>query len=158
MSANMTQGEKSHQGGLPRPTLIGAACLVLLSLGAVAFGRATDIGVSHMEARNVVATRDVNFMDRSDGGVDVIDAVSGQPIDVVQPGTNGFLRGTLRGLARQRRLSDIGAEPPFRLTRWSDGTFSLEDRGTGQRIALEAFGPTNAAVFARLLTLRGTTP
>ena len=73
MSANMTQGEKSHQGGLPRPTLIGAACLVLLSLGAVAFGRATDIGVSHMAASNVVATRDVNFMDRSDGGVDVID-------------------------------------------------------------------------------------
>ena len=29
-------------------------------------------------------------MDRSDGGVDVIDAVSGRPIDVVQPGTNGF--------------------------------------------------------------------
>ena len=62
MSANMTQGEKSHQGGLPCPTLIGAACLVLLSLGAVAFGRATDIGVSHMAASNVVATRDVNFM------------------------------------------------------------------------------------------------
>ena len=56
MSENIIQGDKPHQGGLPRPTLIGAACLVLLSLGAVVFGRATDIGVSHMAGGNVVAT------------------------------------------------------------------------------------------------------
>jgi putative photosynthetic complex assembly protein len=67
-------------------------------------------------------------------------------------GTNGFVRGVLRGLARERRLNDVGAQPPFQLTRWSDGRLSLDDPATGRRIDLVAFGPTNAGAFAQLLT------
>ena len=70
---------------------------------------------------------------------------------VLAPGTNGFARGVLRGLARERRRSDIGMEPPFRLARWSDGRLTLEDPTTGRRIELGAFGPTNAEVFAALM-------
>jgi len=109
-----------------------------------------------MAERNVVATRDVNFMDRSDGGVDVIDAVSGQPIDIVQPGTNGFLRGTLRGLARERKRQGFGPEIPFTLSGRADGRLTLQDPATGRRVDLDSFGPTNSLVFARLL-VRNTT-
>ena len=35
----------------------------------------------------------------------------------------------------------------------ADGRLTLADPATGARIDLEAFGPTNAGVFARLLTL-----
>ena len=70
---------------------------------------------------------------------------------MLPPGTNGFIRGVLRGLARDRKLQRIGTEPPFRLTRWVDGRLSLDDPATGRRIELGAFGPTNAAAFAGLL-------
>ena len=37
-------------------------------------------------------------------------------------------------------------------TRWADGRLSLQDEATGRSIDLGAFGPTNAAVFAHLMT------
>jgi putative photosynthetic complex assembly protein len=77
------------------------------------------------------------------------------PISVIAPGTNGFLRATMRGLARQRLREDEGADTPFRLTEWADGRLTLEDPATGRRIEMEAFGETNEAVFARLLTASG---
>jgi putative photosynthetic complex assembly protein len=70
----------------------------------------------------------------------------------VATGQNGFLRGVLRGFARTRRADGIGAEAPFRLTAWADGRLTLSDPSTGRRADLEAFGPTNEAVFAKFLT------
>ena len=58
----------------------------------------------------------------------------------------------MRGLVRDRKRQDLGAEAPFRLTRWADGRLSLQDEATGRSIDLGAFGPTNAAVFAHLMT------
>jgi putative photosynthetic complex assembly protein len=46
-------------------------------------------------------------------------------------------------------------DTPFRLTDWTDGRLTLEDRSTGRSVELRAFGATNAAAFARLLTARG---
>ena len=78
---------------------------------------------------------------------------------VVAPGTNGFLRGVLRGLARERKLERSAIEPPFRLTRWADGRLSLEDPATGRRIDdLEAFGPTNDGGLRAAADREGTTP
>ena len=79
-------------------------------------------------------------------------------IHVIAPGTNGFIRATMRGLTRERIRSGVGAEPPFLLTHWSDGTISLEDKTTGRRIGLDAFGPTNSAAFAQLFTSRRALP
>ena len=62
----------------------------------------------------------------------------------------------MRGMARERHREDIGAQTPFTLTRWTDGTVSLQDRATGRTINLDAFGPTNAEAFARLFNDRET--
>ena len=70
-------------------------------------------------------------------------------------GANGFLRGTLRGLARERKRQGVGAEQPFRLIGRADGRLTLEDPATGRRVDLESFGPTNAAVFAQMLMAKG---
>ena len=67
-------------------------------------------------------------------------------------GENGFFRGALRGLARERRRAGLGSEQPFQLIGRADGRLTLTDPATGQRIDLESFGPTNAAVFARFMT------
>ena len=82
----------------------------------------------------------------------VIDAASGRLLERVQ-GEQGFLRGSLRALARERRMREVGALPPFELAARADGRLTLTDPATGARLDLESFGPTNAAVFARLLTL-----
>jgi putative photosynthetic complex assembly protein len=62
----------------------------------------------------------------------------------------------MRGLARERKLGDIGARPPFRLTRYAGGEITLTDTSTGKRIDLGAFGSTNTEAFARLLKLRSS--
>ena len=61
----------------------------------------------------------------------------------------------LRGLARERKLGDIGSQPPFRLTRFVNGQITLTDTSTGKQIDLDAFGSANTEAFARLMKLRG---
>lgn len=135
----------------PRAALIGAAALMVLSIGMAALGRLTDIGTTRMPAAAAVQERQVRFEDQRDGGIAVIDAQAHQRIALLAPGTNGFLRGVLRSLVRERRRSDIGAQTPFVLTRWADGRLSISDPTIGRQINLEVFGPTNARVFAQLL-------
>jgi len=136
----------------PRAPLIGAGALVAFSLVAAITGRMTG---SHAIAvsETAVAVRDLRFEDRADGAVVVSDADDDRTVKVVT-GQNGFLRGTLRGLARTRKSEGIGPAAPFRLAAWSDGRLTLDDPSTGRHVELEAFGPTNTAVFGRLLDLR----
>ena len=133
---------------VPRSKLFGAFALVAIALAGVAVGRANHMGAPIQSGR-VVLQRDLVFEDRSDGAV-LARAADGLIIDVFE-GENGFLRGTLRGLARARRLDRLGRDLPFRLARWSDGRLTLDDPADGRRVELLAFGPTNAGVFARLL-------
>jgi putative photosynthetic complex assembly protein len=136
----------------PRGALLGAAALMTLAIVAAGAARLTGFGTSHIPYGIPVESRDLRFVDRSDGAVVISEADTGRVVNVAPPGTNGFLRSTMRGLARDRKRQDLGAEAPFRLTRWADGRLSLQDEATGRSIDLGAFGPTNAAVFALLMT------
>lgn len=146
--------EAIHIRPFPRGALIAAAGLIVMSIVAAGAGRLSGIGVTRMPAAIPVQSRTLHFADRNDGAVEVTDA-DHRIVAVLPPGTNGFARGVMRGLARARKLEDVGQEPPFILTRWADGRLSLEDPSTKQDINLEAFGATNSAVFARLLTGEG---
>jgi putative photosynthetic complex assembly protein len=136
----------------PRGALLGAAALMTLTMVAAGTARLTGFGTSLAPDGTPVESRDLRFADRSDGAVVITEAKTGRVVDVASPGTNGFLRSTMRGLARDRKRQDLGAEAPFRLTRWADGRLSLQDEATGRSIDLGAFGATNAAVFAHLMT------
>ncbi|HOY36324.1 MAG TPA: photosynthetic complex assembly protein PuhC [Piscinibacter sp.] len=136
---------------LPRVPMLALAALVLISLISVAAVRWSGMSV-HTPDAPPVATRLLRFEDRPDGSIAVIDAASGRLLERVQ-GEQGFLRGSLRALARERRMREVGALPPFELAARADGRLTLTDPATGARLDLESFGPTNAAVFARLLTL-----
>ncbi len=143
---------------VPRGLLLGAAALVAFALVATAAVRVTGAGaarVPDVSAVSPTASVDLRFEDRPDGGVAVYDARGGEVVDVLPPGTNGFVRGVMRALARERRSHEVGAGPAVRLARWPDGRLSLEDPTTGRRIELVAFGPTNRDSFARLLNARG---
>lgn len=136
---------------LPRAPMLALAALVLISLISVAAVRWSGMSVHTPDAKPV-ATRLLRFEDRPDGSIAVIDAADGRLLERVQ-GEQGFLRGSLRALARERRMREVGALPPFELAARADGRLTLIDTATGARLDLESFGPTNAAVFARLLTL-----
>ena len=136
-----------------QPTLklpvTAAAALVLAALLGAGAVRLSGISISEPDAA-AVATRELRFVDRSDGSIDVFDARSQALVETVR-GEAGFVRGALRGLARERKRSGIGAEPPFTLVARADGRLTLIDPSTHRRVDLEAFGPTNSAEFARML-------
>ena len=153
MSQTELRGE-ARNPGVPRGLLGGAAALVAFAFLATGAARLTDIGTVHMPAAEPVETLMLRFVDQNDGGIAVVDAKDNSRIFTVEPGTNGFIRATLRGLARERRREGVGEGPPFQLTHWNDGTLSLEDATIGRRIGLDAFGPTNAQAFAQLFAAR----
>jgi putative photosynthetic complex assembly protein len=136
---------------VPLGALIGAAALIGFSLLAVTLAKVTGVGGSEVPPAAPVAIADLRFEDRADGAILVYDARGEALVAVVEPGEGGFVRGVLRALARERRGYDAGPEEPFRLARREDGRLTLEDPETGSLVDLRAFGPTNAASFARLL-------
>ncbi len=129
---------------------IMAACgLALSTIVLVGAFRLSGARITEPDAA-AVTTLQLRFLDRADGSIAVVDAGSDRVIEHIV-GQNGFVRGTLRGLARERRRQGIGAEPPFQLIARADGRLTLLDPSTGRRVDLESFGPTNSAEFARLL-------
>ncbi|MCU0870114.1 MAG: putative photosynthetic complex assembly protein PuhC [Burkholderiales bacterium] len=146
---------------IPRGALRVAGIVLVAIVVAVAAARLGGFD-THAPDAAPVAQRALRFLDRPDGGIAVVDAATGETLDVVQ-GEQGFLRGTLRGFARERRRLEQSAQQPLDLIARADGRLTLADPATGRRIDLESFGPTNAAVFARWLVpptalRRETTP
>jgi putative photosynthetic complex assembly protein len=144
---------------LPRGTLMLAGALVLFAFGATAIVRIAHIPPAASPAAlraeagtAAVASRRLRFIDRADGAVVIQDIGKGGIASVIEPGQQtGFIRGVMRGLARERRMHGIGDQPPFTLTLWRDGQLSLTDSATGRSIEMTAFGSSNRAAFAALL-------
>jgi putative photosynthetic complex assembly protein len=145
----------NEDGALPRAALLGAGFLVIGSLCLVSVARLTGYKPERPAPSVAVASYDLRFEDRPDGSVAVYNSAENRMVDFLPPGTNGFVRGVLRGLVRGRKAESIDATPPFRLTRWADGRLSLDDPSTGRHVDLEVFGPTNAAAFADILVASG---
>jgi putative photosynthetic complex assembly protein len=139
----------------PRAPLFALGGLVIATVLTVAAVRYTGVGIVHVPDAAAVEVREFRFEDRADGGITVTDAAGKQVVATVDPGTNGFLRGTMRGLARERMRQGVGPELPFRMVGRADGKLTLEDPGTGRRVDLGSFGPTNAAVFAQIMANHG---
>jgi putative photosynthetic complex assembly protein len=94
---------------------------------------------------------DLRFRDQADGSVRITRAVDDGLAGTVHPGEGGFIRGVMRGLARDRISRHIGEQPPFRLALSGTGQLTLFDTATGRLIDLESFGQGNRASFFDLL-------
>ena len=142
----------STPDNFPRWVLWATACLLAFTIGGVALVRITGNGPDQLAAATV-SERLLRFEDRAGGGVAVIDGTTGQLLTTIT-GEQGFLRGAVRALARDRIARKIGAEQPFNLISRTDGRLTLFDPVSGQRVDLDAFGPSNAGVFAPFLTMQ----
>lgn len=139
----------------PRWVLWTVGFLLLFSLVSVGLVRITGNGPDQLAAA-VLDERLLRFEDRSNGGVAVIDGSTGKLLTTMT-GEQGFLRGAVRALARERTSRKMGSEQPFQLISRTDGRLTLFDPATGQRIDLDSFGPTNAGVFASFLSMQPST-
>lgn len=104
----------------------------------------------------LVASRQLHFVDIKGGVVSVLDADGGDELLRLQTGEDGFMRSVMRGFARERRAQGLGPEVPFDLVLWEDGLVSLIDPATKRRVELSAFGKDNVAAFTRLLINNAT--
>jgi putative photosynthetic complex assembly protein len=142
-------GTALQPDSFPRWFLIAGGLLIAFVLTSVALVRITGNGPDQRAAAGV-AERHLRFLDRPDGGIAVIDARSGLQVALIE-GEQGFVRGALRTLARERKVRGAGAEQPFQLIARKDGGLTLYDPVSRQHVDLTAFGPTNAGNFAQLL-------
>jgi putative photosynthetic complex assembly protein len=154
MSTLNTPHWSQQKQGLSRPMAwIGVVLLAVL----VAVGLARWSGLDPRTPDAPVQwQRNLHFADSPGGDVTVQDADTRETVARFS-GEQGFLRSTLRALARERHRENIGPQAPFVLVGRTDGRLTLLDPSTGQRIDLEAFGPSNAAVFASLRQARPAT-
>ena len=138
-----------NPGDVPKPALVAAGFAVGLTIIAAAIGGKP----TQLPTANLVAARTLQFDDAPNGAVIVTDTDTHRRVAVLAPGTNGFIRASLRGLAHAGSHENQAApNHPFRIRAWSDGRLTLDDPSDKRRIDLEAFGETNYASFAILLT------
>jgi putative photosynthetic complex assembly protein len=142
----------------PRWTLMAAGVLIAVSIVGAGLARQARLNTPPEASAYAppLASRDLRFIDTEAGAVEVREADTGALVHQVEPGEGGFIRGVMRGMARDRRAHGVGEAPPFRLAEWPDGRLSLEDLATGKQIELSAFGADNRRAFHRLLATDGS--
>ena len=152
MTTPATSAKQVAPDTFPRWVLWSVGSLLLFTLVAIGLVRITGNGPDQLAAATLTE-RLLRFEDRPDGGVAVIDGVTGKLLTTVT-GEQGFLRGAIRALARDRTARKIGSEQPFKLISRTDGRLTLFDPVSCQRVDLESFGPSNAGVFAPFLAMQ----
>lgn len=135
----------------PTLPLTGAGALIVVALCAVASARVFEVGTTRLSHETPIEQRELRFADRADGAVAVHAAENDELIELMEPGTNGFIRIVMRGLARERQAKGFGQQQPFTLTRWADGRLTISDTTTARTIVLTGFGKDNVNAFAKLL-------
>lgn len=143
---------------VPREAIIAAGLLLALVVAmasAVSFGLIAPSGNPQLsrDAANVAPAqqRELLFADAADGSVMVTDAASGEEVLTIAYGESGFLRATVRGMAKSRLAAGGTPDQPFVLTRWDNGALSLSDPVSGRSRELIGFGENQSAAFDRLL-------
>ena len=137
--------------GTPWP-MLGIGVVLLLVLATVLVARLTGYNAAPESAPIAVESRALGFRDLPQGRIEIYHWDSGEVLQTLETGEGSFVRGVVRSLVRQRRgIADPSASP-FILERYANGQLALRDPATGEQINLVAFGPTNQAAFASLMS------
>ena len=134
---------------LPKHIALVLGLVMLLTLTLVAVVRYSGVDIRYADSPSQ-QVRLLHFSDLDNGDIGVVKAQDGSELARFS-GEQGFVRGALRAMARERKRRDIGPQQPFELHARTDGRLTLIDPATQMRLDLESFGPTNAGLFAQLL-------
>ena len=145
---------RKHDETIPRILVRAMFGLVVFSVIAVLIGQNTGMGLRLTPEAAPVEQRMLAFEDQLDGATVVLDHETGAKVALLPADGDGFVRGVLRGLTRDRALTRMEETNVYLLTAWDDGRLSIEDPATGQRFDLNSFGRDNLAAFARFLKSR----
>lgn len=145
MSQSISNKHLPGEHGLTGWIFVAFLCSVLLVVG---FLRNQGVMTPQDDAP-VSWQRSLRFEDRPNSDIAVLKAHSQIEVTRFQ-GEQGFVRGILRTLSRERMRRGIGSGPAFELIGHTDGRLTLMDPSTGARIDLESFGPVNMSSFAQL--------
>ncbi len=137
----------------PRTVVLALTGVLVVTLAAVAWARYTGLNPREPDAMTV-AERQLAFADAPQGTILVVDASTQTTLATLQ-GEQGFVRGVVRSLMRERKRRGLPMTAPLVLLARADGRLTLQDPLTTHRIDLEAFGADNAAVFARWIPTKG---
>lgn len=140
-----------HEQKIPRGVLIGVAVLLSVTFVLAARSRSSLKEELARPQPPPVESLELSFVDQPGGALAVIEVTSGRTITTLAPTTNGFVRGVLRGMFRERKLESLGRDAVFTLARQADGHLTLEDQQTHRKVELTAFGPDNTAAFVSIL-------
>lgn len=158
MSGHAQGHGHSHENMVPKAAIAFAGALILASFTLVASVRsnllpAAPTAAELRQEQGIVKVRErmLHFADTEAGEVLVTDAKSGEEVARIGQEGSGFIRGVMRGLARERRMHGLDASQPFRLTLWQDSAVTLIDPTTDRTLELNGFGGTNRAAFLKLL-------
>ena len=148
-----------YRARIPKPILIGAGCMMVTAMVFATVSKRLPAGTERpawapapIIDTTAFESRDLRFEDQTDGSVLVLDHALNEPIATFDPGTNGFARVVLRGMAKERLGMGGNAGQAFRLRRTAEGGLALGDLETGREIHLTAFGEASIAAFEYLLT------
>lgn len=141
------------QIGVPRPALVGAGLLILVTILLAWGARLTGAGQTVLPAPDSGAyTREIAFLSTAGSELKVLDVGTQQVIAAYREGEGGFVRGSLRALRYERERRGLAFDgAPYRLVEWRNGRLTLDDPETGYHIELNAFGPANVAAYRTLL-------
>lgn len=156
-------GHHHHENMVPPAAIALAGMLIAASFALVVSVRSNLLPAAPTAAElraakhvGLVRERLLKFSDTAAGEVLVTDARSGREVARIGQDGSGFIRGVMRGLARERRMHGLDASKPFRLSLWDDTQLTLVDMATGRTIELNGFGHTNRAAFLRLIVPEAT--
>lgn len=135
----------------PRLPLYGAFALIAFAVVAIIFSQQTGLGSMLTDPGRPLDMVDLTITHAPDDRVVVAEANSGRVLADFAPGEGGFVRGSMRALARMRMTAEVDINEPYRVIKWENGSVSLSDTKSGQRIYLNAFGPDQVAAFERFL-------
>jgi putative photosynthetic complex assembly protein len=148
-----------YRAAIPRPVLIGAGLMMVTAMAFATLSKRLPADVERpawapksLATDSALESRTLRFEDQADGSVDVLDAADGRSIATFAPGTNGFARVVLRGMAKERIGVGGDKSQAFRLRRTEEGGLALGDPATGREIHLTAFGEASLAAFEHLMT------
>ena len=99
----------------------------------------------------VIASKQLRFVERPGGSMDVIDAATSRLAGRVATVKDGFVPGMMHGMSIIRRHDGVDQNLPYRITEMSDGRVLLIDPPSRSEIDLESFGRGNAASFTAYL-------